>query len=283
MNKIITCIDGSALSQDICLAAVWAAQKLDKPLMLLHAIEKQRPDFDDLSGFISLGARTALLEELSTLDQQRSRVARQLGEEFLRQAATLARQNGCDEPEQVQRHGGIVDALADFEDQARLIVLGRSGQNDGGPFKALGSHIEQIIRQVQTPVLIASPGFRPPKSFMLAYDGRDIADKAVQRILDGGLLQGMECHLVTVKNNKPGTADKFHQARTLLEENGFNVQAQLLEGPIFSALQQYRKDHPVDLQVMGAFSRSKLATVFLGSNTLKTLEQHTASPVLILR
>ena len=93
----------------------------------------------------------------------------------------------------------------------------------------------------------------------------------------------MECDLVTVKSNKPGTVDKFQQARTLLEENGFNVQAQLLEGPIFSALQQYRKDHPVDLQVMGAFSRSKLATVFLGSNTLKTLEQHTASPVLILR
>jgi nucleotide-binding universal stress UspA family protein len=34
--------------------------------------------------------------------------------------------------------------------------------------------------------------------------------------------------------------------------------------------------------VMGAFSHSKLASVFLGSNTLKMIEQ-TALPMIVLR
>ena len=282
MKKIITCIDGSALSTDVCVAGFWAAGKLHSPLMLLHAIEKQQLVSEDLSGSISLGAHSSLLQEMAELDQQRSKIARKLGDEFLHQAASLAAQHGCSDPELVQRHGGIVEAITDLEEQARLVVLGRSGIHSSERFRALGSHIEQIIRRVQTPVLIASQDFRAPRSFMLAYDGRDTADRAVQRILAGGLLRQLDCHLVSVKSNRPDSEEKLRQTEALLQDNGFNVQASLLEGPIFASLQQYKQEHEIELHVMGAFSRSKLATVFLGSNTLKMLEQSN-TPLLIMR
>jgi nucleotide-binding universal stress UspA family protein len=170
----------------------------------------------------------------------------------------------------------------DPDADARIIVMGRKGAGSGENVKALGSHIEQIIRRVHTPVLIVSRDFVEPKDFMLAYDGRETADKAVKRIIEGGLLYNMTCHLVTVNNNQAGLFDKFKSTEAMLVEHGFNVQSSFLEGNVFNVLMDYKKDQHVDLLVMGAFSRSKLATVFLGSNTLKMIE-NTLRPLLVLR
>lgn len=282
MNKIITCIDGSALSDDVCQAGVWAANKLDKTLLLLHAIEKTHaPAVENLSGAIGLGARSSLLKEMTSLDEQRSKIALTLGKEILDQAEQSAVAKGCDSIEKTQRHGGIVEAVLDLEAEARLIVVGRLGENNAKAFKMLGSHIEQVIRQVHTPVLIVNKDFVKPKSFMLAYDGRETADKVVNKIIKGGLLQGLTCHLVTVKNKQAKLEEKFKQTEALLVEKGFEVKASFLEGNIFDSLEEYKQQEAVDLLVMGAFSHSKLATVFLGSNTLKMIE-NTQLPLLIL-
>lgn len=283
MNKIITCIDGSSIADAVCTAACWAAKKLDKTLMLLHAIEKNTLlEHEDYSGAIGLGARSSLLAQMAALDEQRSKLTLALGKEHLEHAAELVIEQGCHSVEKVQRHGGIVEAIADMETEARLIVMGKSGLAHEGDFQGLGSHIERVIRQVHTPLLIANASFQAPQSFMLAYDGRETADKSVQRIIEGGLLQGLSCHLVSVKNNSSASEEKFKQTEALLTHSGFTVTARLLEGPVFETLMAYKLHSKVDLLVMGAFSHSKLASVFLGSNTLKMLEK-SQLPMLVLR
>ena len=279
MNKIITCIDTSIYANDVCTAGIWAAKKLSKPLVLVHAIEKKNtPAADNFSGAIGLGARSALLAELTSLDAQHSKIAIELGKELLTQAQQCATEQGCEQIEQVLRHGSITDVISDLEADARLVVIGRTSKR----FKALGSNIEQIIRQVKAPMLIPNSGFTAPHSFMLAYDGRETADKAVQRIIDGGLLHGMVCHLVTVENNKKGLKENFERVSNQLATAGFTVHASFLTGNIFTALMDYKAQNDVDLLVMGAFSHSKLASIFLGSNTLRMLE-HTQLPLVVLR
>lgn len=278
MKKIITCIDGSKHSNDVCKAGVWAAQKLQKPLVFLHALEKKSTATENYSGAIGLGARSSLLNELAELDTQHNKLALEVGKELLNQACQNAAEQGSEQAEQVLRHGSISDALKDLETDARLVVIGRSGEH----FKALGSNIEQIIRQVQVPILIPNKNFSAPQSFMLAYDGRATADKAIQLIIDGGLLHGMTCHLVTVENNKKHLKENFERASKQLTDAGFTVKASFLSGNIFTALMDYKNSNPVDLLVMGAFSHSKLASIFIGSNTLKMLE-HTQLALVILR
>lgn len=283
MTKIITCMDGSAYSDDVCNAGIWAAQKLNKTILFLHAIEKRNTaSAEDLSGSIGLGARSALLKELAALDEERGKLALRVGQELLQHASEIAQQKGCERIEKTQRHGGIVEAICDLEAEARLVVVGRSGESHSHDFKALGSHIEQIIRQVHAPVLIANKGFAEPSNFVLAYDGRETADKAVQRIIDGGLLHKLTCHLVSVKNGKSDLLDKFKKTESMLLASGFEVKASLLDGNIFRSLMDYKSKNDVDMLVMGAFSRSKIAQVFLGSNTMKMLE-NTHLPLVILR
>lgn len=283
MDKIITCVDSSAYTDDVCNAGIWAAKKLNKPLVFLHAIEKQNTaGVKDLSGSIGLGARSSLLKEMSSLDEQHNKLALKLGKEMLAQAHELATNKGCSLVEKTQRHSNIVEAICDLESDARIIVIGRSGESHSKNFKALGSHLEQIIRQVHTPIIIANKDFKAPKSFMLAYDGRETADKAVKRIIDGGLLHNLTCHLVTVKNKQSGLIDKFKDTEKLLCENGFDVKSSFLEGNIFDSLMDYKTQNNVEMLVTGAFSHSKLAHAFLGSNTLKMIE-NTQLPLVILR
>ena len=283
MKKVITCVDGSVYSDAVCRAGIWTAKKLNHPLLFLHAIEKRSAaGADNLSGAIGLGARSSLLKEMALLDEQRSRLALEVGKELLERAYQLAKEQGCEQIEKAQRHSDIVEAICDLEADARLVVIGRSGESHGRDFKAIGSHIEQIVRQVHTPVLIANRNFTEPKSFMLAYDGRETADKAVKRIIAGGLLHNLTCHLVTVKNNQSGLMEKFKHTEKILLESGFDVNASFSEGNIFSSLMDYKTKNDVEMLVMGAFSRSKLAQAFLGSNTLKMIES-TLLPLLVLR
>lgn len=283
MTKIITCIDGSAITNDVCKAGAWAANTLGKTLVLLHAIEKSSsPMTENLSGSIGLGAKTALLEEMASLDAQRSKVSLKLGKELLLHAEELAKEQGCDKIEKVQRNSGIVEAICDLEAESRLVVIGRTGEDHGNNFRSVGSNIEQVIRQTHTPIMIANKGFEKPKSFILAYDGRETADKAVKKIIEGGLLQNLTCHLVTVKNKQKDLMENFKQTEALLIKNGFEVKANFLEGSIFGALRDYQQINNVDMMVMGALSRSRLTTMFLGSNTLKMIE-NTQLPLIVLR
>ena len=283
MNKIIACIDGSILAKTVCDTAIWASKRLSHGIVFLHAIDKkQQHGADDLTGSIGLGARTALLNKMVELDEQRGKIAIQSGNEMLGKAVDRANTAGLIDIEQIQRHGDFVEALVGLETDARLMVVGRCGNGHQGDFKALGSHIETLIRQVHTPIVIAPYNFTEPTNFMLAYDGRETADKAVQRIIQGGLLQGMTCHLVTIKNTEQAQQQKFEQVKTQLEQAGFSVIATYLAGDISASLMDYKQQHDIELVVIGAFAHSKMRSFFLGSNTMRMIE-NCRVPLIVLR
>lgn len=283
MQKILACIDESTWSTSVQDAAIWAAQLLGNPLTFLHSIEKQHlPDSQDLSGAIGLGARSKLLSEIATLDQLRAKVALQLGKELLATAELKAQQAGCTEVETVQRHGEFINNLLTLESTARLIIMGHSGSKTDKKLSILGTHVESLLRRINTPVLITPHDFTAPHSFMLAYDGRETTEAALENILTSDLLSGMDCHLVTIKNKHPEQHEKFAQATERLKQRGFNVIATYLEGDIFKELLAYQQDNAVEMLVMGAFASPRLRQFFIGSNTLKMLSNNTV-PILVMR
>ena len=73
-----------------------------------------------------------------------------------------------------------------------------------------------MSKKATQPIFIVPEAFSPPKSFMIAYDGRESADRTLQKVLDGGLLHGIDCHLVAVKNNEVMLKEKFDTAKTSL-------------------------------------------------------------------
>lgn len=283
MQNILACIDESSWSNSVEDAAIWVAGQLKSPLVFLHSIEKHlQSDSTDYSGQIGLGARSKLLAEISGLDQQRAKVALQLGKELLAHAKSKAQELGCIQVETQQRHGQFVETVLAQESTTRVVVIGHSGAETDKRFNVLGSHVESLLRQVSTPVLVAPQVFSQPKSFMLAYDARVTTEKALDRILDSDLLVGLDCHLVTVKNKNADQKEKFELAANRLQEGGFTVTTKYLEGDIFQQLFEYQQSNAVELLVMGAFAGPRLRQLFVGSNTLKMLE-NSKLPVLVIK
>lgn len=283
MQNILACIDESTWSTSVQDAAIWVAGRINSPLTFLHSIEKKHVlDSNDLSGAIGLGARTKLLNEIATLDQLRAKVALQLGKELLATAELKAQEAGCTQVETVQRHGEFIENLLTLESTARLVIIGHSGAQSGKKMSVLGTQVESLLRQVNTPVLITPHDFIAPKSFMLAYDGRETTDRVIEDILTSDLLRGLHCHLVTIKNKQPDQEEKFALAAGRLTEAGFAVTATYLEGDIFKQLTTYQQENTVDMLVMGAFSGSRLRQFFIGSNTLKMLEISDI-PILVVK
>ncbi|MCR9185154.1 MAG: universal stress protein [Halieaceae bacterium] len=274
MHTIIACIDGSASTEAISLAGAWASQRLEQPLTLLHALEKPAtPPAADLSGAIGLGSREHLLEELTALDERRERLALEHGKHLLQAAEATARAAGAAEVTQRQRHDDLVGSLAELEEEARLVILGRQGEDHAAEQHAIGSHLESVVRRIQRPILVTLRAFRPPRSFMIAFDGSATAQKALSRVAGSPLLAGLPCHLVSVGPLSDEQQHQVNEATATLSSAGFSVTTATLEGEVQTALNRYHREQQVDLMVMGAWGHSRIRQFFVGSNTTRMLSQ----------
>lgn len=282
MTQIVTCIDGSSISEDVCRAAAWVSQRVQAPLKLLHILEKETTQRESLSGNLVFGAREQLLKQMTELDEARAKLAIEHGKQLLDGAAHLAAECGAVEIERQQRHGTVVDTLLERQDSIRVLVVGRQGEAHSSLDHALGSNLEALIRGIHRPILVTVPGFKIPSSFMVAYDGSDNSEKALQAYANSPLLAGLPCHLVMVGHKDTLHETQFHAAAQYLQQQGFNVTSAHLEGDVQPTLAAYQRQHGIDLMVMGAYGHSRIRQFFVGSNTRKMVSQSDI-PLLLLR
>ena len=282
-SQTIACIDGSELSTAVCDAAAWASLKMQTSLVLLHTLEKSaNPETDNLSGSIGLGSRELLLSELTELDEQRSQLALQHGRAMLETAKERAIEDGVEDIQLRQRHGDVLESLLDLENEARLIVIGRSGEGHLPDVHIIGSHAESAARSLHQPLSITVGQFTAPRHFMIAYDGRETARNAMQKIAASPLLKGIQCSLVMVGADNEEQRAKLSEAEQVLQQEGFSVSSQILQGDIYSALKTYQEQNAIDLIAMGAYSHSKTREFFVGSTTTRMISGSDV-PLLIIR
>lgn len=285
MQDIIACIDGSSAAPAVCDAAVWVHGRLGAPLRMLHVLDKDefpREDEADLSGSIGLGSREQLRKELVELDRKRSRLALQQGKHLLEEAGKRVQDAGADEVNLTQRHGTLVESLAELESTTRMVVIGRHGEAHQEVSGAIGSHLENVIRTVNRPVFVALPGFSEPQSYMIAYDASATAKKALTTVAKSELLTGLKAHVVMVGTDNSANRAALDEARQTLPTAGHRVQTAIVGGDVQPALVGYRREHNLDLLVMGAYGHSRIRQFLVGSTTTAMLSASEA-PLLLLR
>lgn len=283
MSTVTACIDASPSAPCVATASAWASQRLQAPLRLLHVLERPpTPATQDLSGSIGLGSREQLLEELTELDARRERVAMEHGKHLLEDVARIAAQAGVESAEKRQRHGSLLETLRDMEEDTRLLVMGRVGEDHDISAHTIGSHLESVVRSIHRPIMVVMREFVAPERFMIAYDGSVTASKALSLVAKSPLLAGMPCHLVTVGPVSAAQTRQIGQARDTLASAGFEVTTATVEGEVQTALGQYHRDNDIDLMVMGAWGHSRIRQFFVGSNTTRMLS-HSDITLLLLR
>ena len=267
-EKIIALVDGSVYSASVCDHAAWIAGRTDAPVELLHVL--RRPDgaeTSDRSGAIALGARTALLNELATLDAQRAKLMMERGRAILDDARDRLEQANVSGVTTRLRHGDIVETVAEIEDQARVIVIGKRGEAADFATGHLGSNLERILRSAHKPVLVASRAFRPIEKVLVAFDGGTSALKAIDHIARSPVFLGLTVHIVTVGTASAQVTKGLENAQATLRAAGILAETTILPGQPETALARLVEDAGFDMLVMGAYGHSRIRSLIIGSTT----------------
>ena len=153
---VFACIDGLATTHAVVDSAFWAAQRVQAPMALLHALERPEPmpPVGDYSGVIGMGAQDVLLQRLNTLDEERSQVAQEAARRMLAEAQTRVDSTRIPSLQVLLRHGDLTDVLLEQESEARLFVLGRQHRATAARKQRLDHRLESVIRSVRQPVMV---------------------------------------------------------------------------------------------------------------------------------
>lgn len=280
---VLACIDGSSYSPAVCDSAAWAALRLEAPLTFIHVLSKVREaPQHDLSGSIGFGTRESLLEELATLDEKRGKLAQERGRQIIAAARERARAAGVAAPEGLQRHGGLVETLNEFEEGVRLLVIGKRGEAAAVATEHIGSHLERVIRSMSRPILVTTDTFCAPQRIMIAFDGSTTTRKGVEMVAQSPLFKGLPCHLVMAGADTADARAQLSRARQTLETAGFEAPAAIYPGEPEAVLARYRQENEIDMVIMGAYGNSRIRQLFVGSTTTEMIRKSTI-PLLLLR
>ena len=282
-TKIIALVDGSIYSESVCDHAAWIATRTGAPVELIHVLgRREAPESRDLSGSIRLGARSALLEELSELDAQRAKLISHRGRAILEDARAIVDRDGVTDITTRLRHGDVIETIGEIEDDARVIVIGKRGEAADFAKGHLGSNLERIVRAAHRPVLVASRAFQPIEKVLVAYDGGHSAMKAVDHIARSPLFADLSVTVVTVGNQTTEAAKGLADAKAMLDAAGISVETRLVPGQPEAELGKLVEDEGFGLVVMGAYGHSRIRSLVIGSATTEMVRSCKV-PILLMR
>lgn len=281
-RKLIALVDGSVYSKTVCDHAIWIAGRTGMDVELMHVLGRRETGAgQDLSGSITLGARSALLEQLAGIDEQRARLAVQRGRAILEDAQSLLEQAGITASEYL-RHGDLIEAVSEKEDGADLIVMGKRGEGADFARGHLGSNLERVMRATTRPLFVASRAFNPIEKVLIAFDGSANAIRAVEHVSRNPLYAGLPLEIVTVGPDSPAAKTALADVKSLLIKAGFETGARILPGQPEEVLGKLIETENFGHMVMGAAGNSRLRALFVGSTALEMIRSCKV-PILLIR
>jgi nucleotide-binding universal stress UspA family protein len=283
MEHVLAAIDASAYAASVCGYAGWAAQRLGLPVELLHVVQRQDAVTErrDLSGAIGLGVKSELMEELVRLSEASSRAEIEKGRVILEAGEHLLRNAGVAEVTTLHRHGGVVETIVEREEAARLVVIGKRGMDHGYSPDHIGSIIERVVRASAKPVLIASRAFVPPSHVVFAYDASPAAKRALERLANSPLFDGLPVTIVMAEAKGAAKRGELDRAQESFADS-HEVTALLDAGEAERVIPQVIAETPDPLLLMGAYGHSPIRRMIVGSTTTEMIRTVKA-PVLLVR
>lgn len=281
MDRIISLIDGSAYTQSVCDHAAWVAEKTGFGIDLLHVIN-HRPGSAapiNLSGNLTLGARSELLKKLTEHDEQGAKLARERGRLVVDAAKAHLESRGLPDVQARLRNGDLLEAVQDVEDEARVIIIGKRGEHADFARLHLGSNLERVVRMAHRPVLVASRAFKTPQSATIAFDTGPSVAKSIDHIANGQLFQGMELRLLHVGDARRDLAAAMDRAATRLMDAGYKVTSDIVAAEADQVFTEKAANGGLEFLVMGAYGHSRLRNLIIGSTTTQMIR---ACPVPVL-
>ena len=279
MKKILLCIDGSELSKSVCDYGIDIAKKLDLPLVLLNVIEHSHISKKvNLSGNIGLGSKDNLLDELANEEMNESKQLILKGKAVLKEMEEYVKSQNLTNYTTLQKHGTLYETLDELSSDLKLAIIGLKGESNSN----IGSHIEELIRTLNIPILLVNTQFKPIDSMLMAYDGSNYAKKSIEIGTQNPIFPSVKRYIVNVNKDIDFSNKLLDEAKKIFSNSNIQVQTQSLSGDSVESLLKYQEENHIDIIAMGVYSHNRFKNVVFGSFTTKML-LNSKKPLLLFR
>ncbi len=178
--------------------------------------------------------------------------------------------------------GVITKEIANQAIEADLIAMGKTGEHTEWSDQLLGSNVEAVVRQTHKPVLVASETLVKPTKILVAYDGSEYADKALNIGAEIDAKMEKPMTLLTVNDDEKKAADIVAKGAEILKPRNVEFDTIIEKGdPAIVIFDKYMQGH-YNMLVMGAYGHSKIRELVIGSTTAQLMRKIDC-PMLISR
>ena len=232
MKNISAFLDEESHSASVCNYAIWAAEKLQAPLHMLHilACRLEQPAGVIKASSLQFASQDALLRERLENQQREAALAAAYGQQLLAAARIKAAVKGLVGERYSEQQGLLKKLLPAIEQDAQWVVAGQHHFSGNNPNDWTSTSVASELRSLQRPLLVSAERFTPPSRVILAFDGLLTGFNAVDAVAGSALLKGSKCHLVMAIGALESREEKMIWARSTLEAHGFDVTSSIVAG-----------------------------------------------------
>ncbi len=210
--------------------------------------------------------------------EQAQAAASLLAEQTERTVRAIARKRDSDF-DVLMEQGRVAECLATASESATLVCLGKHGHGEshGG---LLGSNAEKLVRRIRSPVFISPAEHGHIEEIIVAYAAKEPGSMNLR--IGQRLQRSLKCPLVVFTAQKSEAACKeiLEAARGELGDERADTRFESNVGNAAKAI--VRRTSSRSLLVMGAYGRSRLYHMILGSVTEEVIRT-ARGPVMLTR
>jgi nucleotide-binding universal stress UspA family protein len=274
-NIILVAQDGSPAAQAAANVAIQIAQSRNLVIRGLYVVDEALV----LDTYADYQTELGDLEKPTSRDDLVARF-RERGETALQLLAARCQAVGVPVTTEIE-FGGVLELLLQEAAQVELLALGRRGHRHAVDPRRLGGHFRAIAHRTQRPLLVGGDEQRPIQRLLLAYDGSETAQRALDwaSLLQQTLSAKVVVLAVQDSGDIPGQwgLDMEAQvAQSSLAHYEFLTRVGQPAPEIVAAAAENR----VDLIVMGRYHHIALLEWLAGS-TVDQVLRNTGLPVLV--
>lgn len=275
IKRILVPTDGSDAAAVGVRYAIALALKCGATVCGLHVVDVkllEGPFLRDLSASLGTAPYVNYQGNITLLLEERGRAALDAFERLCAEAGVPC--------ETAQATGIVAREIVEHSSLADVVVLGRGGEHSPWLEGVLGSTTEAVIRRSHQPVLVTGVDRLGSERLLAAYDGSAHADHALKAAAELSAAWEAALHVLVVGDETYG--DSMAGAKQYLQAHAVRAVWEQREGDPREEIVAYASAYQADLLIMGAYGRSKVRELVLGSTTNYTI-RHAPCPVLLTR
>jgi nucleotide-binding universal stress UspA family protein len=278
-RRYLAATDGSAYGDVACRYAVDLAARTKGAVLGVHVLDSRTmegPLLADIVGGLGAAPYRSVLPQFRRLMQEKGETVAE---------ALRSRLSDAGVPGECRvEKGHPAHVILEQEVHADMVVLGKHGEHQEWGQDMVGSTVDRVIRRAVKACLVTPGEFRPLSRLLIAYDGSDVASKALSAAGELAAALGAEIVVLTAAEGLDERAAEqvLADGIEMLALHDCKAEGLVRDGLAEACIIGVTRELGTDGIALGAYGHTRIRELILGSTSSQVVAMSDV-PVLLVR